>query len=83
MIKSSIEKLAEHIGYDIGMSDDQTQAKLLNGFAKALYNSMPDNDKVGTQICYIVDSLDSKADEIFLEMAEFIKCKQQNPKNKI
>ena len=40
MVKSSIEKLSEEIGYDIGMSDDQTQSNLLNGFASALSNSM-------------------------------------------
>ena len=77
MIKTSIEKLAESIGYDIGASDDQTQANLLNGFAKALHNSMPDNNNVGKQICYIVDKFDSKTDAVFLEIAEFIKCKNQ------
>lgn len=36
MIKTSIEKLAEDIGFDIGNSDNETQAKLINGLAKGL-----------------------------------------------
>lgn len=40
MIKSSIERLAESIGYDIGQSDDTVQSDLLNGFGNALANSM-------------------------------------------
>jgi hypothetical protein len=40
MIKSSIEKISESIGFDIGMSDDVTQANLINGFCRALSNSI-------------------------------------------
>lgn len=36
MIKTSIEKLAEEIGFDIGMSDDVSQAKLINGGIRAV-----------------------------------------------
>jgi len=74
MIKTSIEKLAEEIGFDIGMSDDVTQANLLNGFCKGLSNSMIEA-KRSTQICYIVDKLEKKSDNILQEMAEFIKLK--------
>ena len=75
MIKSSIEKLAEEIGFDIGMSDDQTQAKLLNGFSRALCNSIG-VDNIGSQLTYIVDKLDSKSHTIIKELAEFIKLKE-------
>ena len=76
MIKSSIEKLASEIGFDIAMSDDKVQSDLLNGFCKGLANSM-DSNKLGTQLCYIVDKLDDKSCKTILEIAEFIKLKQQ------
>jgi hypothetical protein len=75
MVKTSIEKLAESIGYDIGLSDDVVQSDLLNGFAKSLSNSMQNKSNLATQLCYIVDKFDSKSDAIFLEIAEFIKVK--------
>jgi len=73
-IKSSIEKVAEDIGYDIGMSDDETQAKLLNGFARALMNRLTDNDR-NTQICYFVDKLEKRNNFVFEAIAEFIKLR--------
>jgi hypothetical protein len=75
MIKTSVEKLAESIGYDIGMSDDKVQSDLLNGFAKALQNSISSRHALDMQLCYIVDKFDPKTDEIFLNIAEFIKQK--------
>jgi len=79
MIKSSIEKLAEEIGYDIGMSDDETQSKLLNGFCKALSNSMRPNS-LQMQICYITDKLTSSSREVIKELYEFIILKENNEK---
>lgn len=76
MIKSSIEKLASEIGFDIAMSDDKVQSDLLNGFCKGLANSM-DSNKLATQLCYIVDKLDDKSCKTILEIAEFIKLKNQ------
>ncbi len=76
MIKTTVEKLANPIGFEIGVSDDVTQAELLNGFCKGLSNSMDDSER-GTQLCYIVDKLDSKSDKIILELAEFIKIKSK------
>jgi hypothetical protein len=76
MIKSSIEKLSESIGYDIGMSDDLTQANLLNGLFNAFKNSM-NEQQFQMQICYLVDKLNSKSVSCILEMAEFIKLKEQ------
>ena len=75
MIKSSIEKLASEIGYDIGMSEDVTQANLLNGFCKALSNSM-DSINREKQLCYIADKLDDKSENILTEIVEFIKLKK-------
>ena len=75
MIKTSIEKLAEEIGFDIGCSDDVTQAKLLNGFCKGLHNSMIESQKRETQLCYIADKLDKKTEEILKHLVEFIEVK--------
>ena len=72
MIKSSVEKMAESIGFDIGASDDVTQGNLLNGFCRGLSNSIADYNKLELQICYIVDKLDSKSCEVIKELAESI-----------
>lgn len=77
MIKSSIEKLAFEIGYDIGMSNNDTQAKLLNGFCTALHNSMSEHNRQ-TQLCYVVDDLDTTAMEIVKEIYEFINLKEKD-----
>jgi len=85
MIKTSIEKLAGEIGFDIGNSDDITQANLLNGFCKGLSNSM-DKSHRETQVCYIVDKLDKNAMDVievlmgFIELAK--KTKQSNEVSK-
>lgn len=76
MIKSSIENLSKEIGYDIGMSDDVTQANLLNGFCEALANSMDDN-KLQMQVCYLVDKLSDKSIKVLEEIHEFIILKQK------
>lgn len=76
MVKTSVEKLARDIGFDIGMSDDQVQADLINGFSEALVNSIGIND-IGNQLTYVVDRLSNKSDKVMLELAEFIKLKQQ------
>lgn len=76
MIKTSVEKLAEEIGFDIGTSDDVTQAKLLNGFCKGLANSM-DQHQMEKQICAITDSLSDKSCRVIKEFAEFIKLREQ------
>ena len=75
MIKTSIEKLAEEIGFDIGCSDDQTQGNLLNGFCKGIANSMQESNRE-TQLCYIADKLNNKSKEVLLNLAEFIKLNQ-------
>ena len=74
MIKTSIEKMAEDIGFDIGNSDDEVQAKLLNGFCKGLNNSMRESN-LQTQICYIADKLNPTTEKVLKEIVEFIKLK--------
>ena len=76
MIKTSIEKLSEPIGYEIGMSDDITQSNLINGFCKALANSMNERD-LQTQLCSIVDKLDSKTHKVLKELVAFIELKEK------
>ena len=76
MIKTSIEELAEPIGFDIGNSDNVVQGNLLNGFCRGLYNSMPDKLYREKQYSYIVDKLDAKAMDVLNEIAEFIKLRQ-------
>ena len=76
MIKSSIEKISESIGFDIGMSDDVTQANLINGFCRALSNSIIYH-ALDLQICYIVDKLDTKSCDVLRKMAEFIELKNE------
>lgn len=77
MIKSTVEKMANPIGFDIGTSDDIIQADLLNGFCKGLSNSMQPSD-LSMQICHIVEKLDSNSMKVISEISEFIKLKQIN-----
>lgn len=76
MIKTSIEKLSETIGFEIGASDDVTQSNLLNGFCKGLANSMGEY-KLEMQLCFIADKLDSKSQKVLKELVEFIKLKEK------
>jgi hypothetical protein len=68
--------MAYDIGYDIANSDDETQAKLLNGLCKGLASSM-DSNSLNTQLCYIADKLDSKAEKVLKELIEFINLKSK------
>lgn len=77
MIKTSIEKLSESIGFDIGISDDQTQTNLINGFCKGLHNSMNEED-LEMQICSIVNLLNKKSHKVLKLFAEFIELKDSN-----
>jgi hypothetical protein len=77
MIKSSIEKLADTIGFEIGASDDATQALLLNGFCKGLTNSILQKSDLEMQLCYIADKLDEKSERVLIGLVEFIKLKNE------
>jgi hypothetical protein len=76
MIKSSIEKLSETIGFEIGTSDDVTQANLINGLCKGLANSMDDH-KLDLQLCFIADKLDSKSSRVLKSLVAFIELKEK------
>jgi hypothetical protein len=75
MIKTSLEKLAKEVGFDIGCSDDIVQSDLLNGFFEGLNNSMPIKADIELQMCYISKKLNTTSEKLILSMAEFIKCK--------
>ena len=77
MIKSSIEKLADTIGFEIGTSDDVTQAKLINGLCKGLNNFISQKSDLDMQLCYIADKLDEKAEKVLVGLVEFIKLKNE------
>ena len=77
MLKSSIEKLSETIGFEIGTSDDVTQANLLNGFCKGLANSIIQKRDLDMQLCYIADKLDKESAKVLIGLAEFIKWKNE------
>lgn len=76
MIKSSIELIAENIGFDIANSDDQVQANLLNGLGKGfkLYN----DSNFHTQLCYVSNNLNKETEKLILELAEYIKSKNND-----
>jgi len=72
MIKSSIEKISDSIGFDIGTSDDVTQANLLNGFCRGLHNSMTDDHIRDLQFTYIADKLTPDTKKVLKRLIEFI-----------
>ena len=74
MIKSSIEKLAGNVGYDIAFSNDEVQADLINGLCKGLENSMSESD-LETQLCYIAEHLNKKSERVLKALVEFINLK--------
>ena len=82
MIKSSIEKIAEDIGFDIGHSDNETQAKLLNGLCKALNQiqfSRGSKSDLDMQLAYIEGELEQNSRQIIIALAEF--CKETMNQN--
>lgn len=75
MIKTSIENMAEPIGFDIGNSDDITQSNLINGLCNGLANSMSEKN-LEMQICYIVDKLNPNSFKVLRKLNEFIELKK-------
>ena len=78
MIKSTIEKMANPIGFEIGTSDDIIQSELLNGFCKGLSNSILDKNSLEMQLCYVSEKLNKTSEDLILHLAEFIKEKRKN-----
>ncbi len=72
-IKTSIEKIAYDIGFDIGASDDINQSKLLNGFFEALHDTIIDPHYREKQISYIVNKLSNKTRKTIYELFDNLK----------
>lgn len=73
MIKSSIEQMAEPIGFDIANSDDIVQSNLLNGLGRGF--KLFRKEDFNMQLAYITNKLTPEVDNFILELAEFIKLK--------
>lgn len=74
MILSSIEKIAEDIGFDISNSNDKIQADLFNGLGKGFRLYSESNFHM--QLCYLSNHLNSDAEKLILELSEYIKLKK-------
>ena len=81
MIKTSIELLAEPIGFDISNSDDIVQSNLINWLARG-FKTYKD-DAYNMQLCYLSEKLNKDADKLILDIAEYIKLKNKWWKNLI
>ena len=76
MIKSSIEKIARDIGFDIGNSDDQVQSDLINGLASGL-SKIQNSSDYSMQICYIIEKLTKESFEMIKALYGFVELKEQ------
>ena len=80
MIKTTIEKLADEIGFEIGASDDVTQCKLLNSFFRGLADTIKDSSSLVMHICYINRGLSNDLKRLITSLYEFIKLENKNEK---
>lgn len=76
MIKTSIEKLAKEIGFDIGNSDDIVQSDLINGLSSGL-SKINDDNKYDMQVCYITEKLTKESFKLIRALNEFVNIKEQ------
>lgn len=79
MIKTSIEQLAEPIGFDIANSDDNVKGQLLNGLGRG-FKTYHDN-AYNMQLAYLVEKLTPEAMKFITELGKYIdlKNKEANP----
>lgn len=70
MIKSSIEKVAKDIGFDIGMSDDKVQQDLLNGLGEA-FSKYSERD-FHMQLCYVSKGLDDRTKVLIKTLSDYL-----------
>ena len=68
---TSIERMADPIGFDIGNSNSKVQADLLNGVARALWGGA-DRREVEMQNAYITDDLTAQAKQWITNLAAMI-----------
>ena len=76
MIKSSIELIAENIGFDIANSDDQTQANLLNGLGRGFKTYNESN--LNMQLCYVSQKLKPETEQFLACLVDYINLKKQH-----
>lgn len=76
MIRSTVSKMADPIGFEIGNSDDVTQADLMNGFCRGLKNSCVPILNYESQLSAIVERLDDKSMKVIKDICEFIIIKE-------
>ena len=79
MIKSSVEKIAYDIGFDIAHSDDRVQADLINGLCSGM-TKMHDRD-MSMQICYMVEHFTKESIKVIKEIAGFAELKEKERNN--
>lgn len=70
MVKTSIELIANNIGFDIANSDDRVQADLLNGLGRGFKTYHEQNKH--TQIAYMVQHLTPEAKELLKLIGEYL-----------
>jgi hypothetical protein len=73
MIKTSVELMAEVIGFDIANSDDHTQANLLNGLGKG-FSTYQERD-FNMQLAYVSNKLTPQAKSFIKTLAEYVNIK--------
>jgi hypothetical protein len=69
MIRNIAERMAKEIGFDLGCSDDKTQAELFNAFANGLNTSCKGNASM--QLYYMSKGLTIEAIEMLRELCEY------------
>jgi hypothetical protein len=73
-IKTSIENLAEPIGFDIANSDDRVQSDLLNGLGRGFKTHSV--DQLNLQMCYVSQKLNKETENFIKVLYEFIELKK-------
>lgn len=76
MVKTSVEKMAYDIGFDIGNGDDISQSNLLNGLGVGLINGCKDD--LNMQLCYIYKGLSKEAKIIIRDLSYYIQDENTN-----
>ena len=75
MIKTSIEKLANEIGFDIANSDDQVQADLINGLGRGF--KLYSEQNFHMQLSYMSQKINKDGEKFILELAEYLKLRSK------
>lgn len=76
-VTTSIERLANDIGFDIGLASDTSQADLINGMARGFKTFRGSQSSM--QMAYMVDKLDKDAEEFVRALAGAVEAKTEKP----